>query len=486
MLSRNDAPRTWVSIVIVALLAIGIGGAIGFSLNKFPPIYVVAGLMAAIVAIVTIIKVELGLLALVVITYTRLSDVLVRTYNAPSIAKPFIGLLLVAIVLQWFFYARPPRNWGKAALLVLGNGLVIFISLFYAADYASAFAAIDDFWKDGLIAVIVVVLLRNRISLRRVTWALVAVGAFLGSISVYQYITGTFTNNYWGFGQAAVQNIAGSSEGYRIAGPIGDPNFYAQIMLVLVPVSFIRFLDEKSTALRLFALFGTAVTLLTVVFTFSRGAFLALAVMVLVLFYFKPPKPNQLMLVVLVGMALFRFIPADYTDRILTLPSLLLGDQQAVRSEISFLGRSSEMTAAWMMFADHPLFGVGASNYPIYYQQYSRRIGLDQRTEARQAHSLYLEVAAETGLAGIAIFSLILWNIFSSVWSSRKRLQEAGEIKYANLVLGFAVGILGYFSAAFFVHGAYPRYLWLLTGIALAIPQVTDSILTSGDKDKNA
>jgi len=188
---------------------------------------------------------------------------------------------------------------------------------------------------------------------------------------------------------------------------------------------------------------------------------------------------------VLIGMALFRFVPADYTDRLVTLSSLFTGNQQAVRGEVSFRGRSSEMTAAWMMFADHPLSGVGVSNYPSYYQRYSRRIGLDPRTEARQPHNLYLEVAAETGLAGIIIFSLILWNIFSSVWTSRKRLQDAGQTKDANLVLGFAVGIIGYFCAAFFIHGAYPRYLWLLTGIALAIPQVTDSILTSGGRDKN-
>ncbi|RPH60875.1 MAG: hypothetical protein EHM81_05410, partial [Chloroflexi bacterium] len=307
MLPQKTAPASGFSTLIVTLAAIGLGSVIGFSLSIFPPIYVVAGLLAVIVAIVTVLNVELGLLALVVITYTRLSDVLVHYYKAPSIAKPFIGLLLVAIALQWIFYARPPRNWGKAALLVSLYGLVIFLSLFYAANFENAMLAINDFWKDGLIAVIIVILLRNGPSLRRVAWSLIVVGAFMGSVSVFQYITGTFTNPYWGFGQAGLQNISGSSEGYRIAGPIGDPNFYAQIMLVLAPIALMRFLDEKNPTLRMFALYATGVIALTVIFTFSRGAFLALLLMVAVLFWFSPPKPNQLMVYVLIGVMLLRF-----------------------------------------------------------------------------------------------------------------------------------------------------------------------------------
>jgi O-antigen ligase len=137
-----------------------------------------------------------------------------------------------------------------------------------------------------------------------------------------------------------------------------------------------------------------------------------------------------------------------------------------------------------MMFADHPVFGVGVSNYPVYYQQYSRRIGLDPRTEARQAHNLYLEIAAEMGLAGIIVFSIILWNMFNGILSSWKRLKEAKERVNANLILSIAIGLIGYFGAAFFIHAAYPRYLWLLIGIALSIPQVADSVLNI-DGDKN-
>jgi O-antigen ligase len=489
MLRRDETPGSlniWASpTLLVTIIAIVLGLLFGLSVKSFSPLYLIVGLVGVIVSIITIFNPELGLLALVVITYIRLSDVAVHYYNAPSIAKPFVAFLIVVIFLQWLFYAKPARNWEKAAFLVFGYGLVIFLSLFYASNFDLASQAINDFWKDGLIAVIIVILLRNASSMRHVVWALIGVCIFLGSISVFQFLTHSFSNAYWGFGVAGLQNISGTSSGYRIAGPIGDPNFYAQIMVVLVPISYIRFLDEKRLILKALALYSTAVAVLSVVFTFSRGGFLALLVVIAVLFWFNAPKPTQLIFMVLLGFAMFRFVPTSYFDRLLTLPGLFTGSQQSVLGEVSFRGRASELTAAWMMFADHPILGVGAQNYPVYYQQYSRRIGLDPRTEARQAHSLYLEVAAEMGLAGLAIFVTILWNIFSSLTVSWRRLIQAGDKEHANYVLSIAIGILGYFTASLFIHGAYPRYMWILVGIALALPQVVDSILASGVKERD-
>ena len=43
-----------------------------------------------------------------------------------------------------------------------------------------------------------------------------------------------------------------------------------------------------------------------------------------------------------------------------------------------------------------------------------------------------------------------------------------------SFTLDFMAGAitLGYLVAALFLHNAYPRYLWLLVGIAFAIPEV--------------
>ena len=53
----------------------------------------------------TIARVEWGLVALVFMIWTNLSDVLFRYHHVPSIAQPFIALLFLAIVTRWVLFS---------------------------------------------------------------------------------------------------------------------------------------------------------------------------------------------------------------------------------------------------------------------------------------------------------------------------------------------------------------------------------------------
>ena len=46
-----------------------------------------------------------------------------------------------------------------------------------------------------------------------------------------------------------------------------------------------------------------------------------------------------------------------------------------------------------MMFTDRPLTGVGLGQYDENYQDYVAGLGIELRSEAREAHSMYLEVS---------------------------------------------------------------------------------------------
>jgi hypothetical protein len=103
-----------------------------------------------------------------------------------------------------------------------------------------------------------------------VIWTLLTIGLFLGALSVFQYVTGTFSANYGGFAKAEFHSIAGSTSGYRLTGPIGDANFYAQIMVVLIPIAIERMLHERKVFLKMLAALVGSAVYLTVIFTFSR------------------------------------------------------------------------------------------------------------------------------------------------------------------------------------------------------------------------
>ena len=116
------------------------------------------------------------------------------------------------------------------------------------------------------------------------------------------------------------------------------------------------------------------------------------------------------------------------------------------------------------MFFDHPSLGVGPGNYPARYVEYSQRIGLDPRPDARTPHNLYLETLAEVGLAGFLVFGFLLASAVAGAWHARRALPG----KDALLAEGIFVAVVGFLINGIFLHGAYPRYLWLVIGLGLA------------------
>ena len=470
--------KLWLSLGQGAIAAVlgTVAGTLIFQLEN--PFFAFAGALAILFSIITLSNVEFGLLVLIFISYTRFSDVLLEFHGAPSIAKPYIALLLVAIFVKWFVEKKIATGWGRSAILVGAYGLVVFSSLLYATDFKYALTAFLNFLKDGIIAVIIVILLRDWKTFQNVVWSLVLAGVFIGTISAYQGLTGTYDNDFGGFGQVGYRNIIGSTEGNRLSGPVGDPNFYAQAMLVLLPLALSRFLKEKGWFMRFLAGWTFLVVFLAVIFSYSRGAALAMVIMLLFNMFHSPPKLTDALIGMLLIIFLVSFVPNPYLERLSTI-SDIFGGRNGVLGDVSYRGRASEVFTAWLMFIDHPIVGVGVENYPVYYQSYSRRLGLDPRIEERQAHNLYLQVAAETGLFGILVFGFLLFSMLRGTLDAWRKLKISGLDSQASMVLSVATGIVGYLGAAMFIHAAYPRYFWVLAGIALAIPSVVENTLNN-------
>jgi O-antigen ligase len=475
----KSQPRQPAGLAIVfSILAVCLGGLLGWSVTLVPdPLYVWVGVIGLLIFLATLASVELGLLVLIFLTYTRFSDIAIAYHGAPSIARSFVVLLGIAILIRWAIFNERPEGWQRPTVLLGAYGLIGFASMLYAASPQRVEIALSDYIKDAAIAIIVVVLLQRGPPLRRVIWALLAAGIFMGTLSVLQYLTGSFENNFWGFAQAEWMQIVGDTNGYRLSGPVGDPNFYAQTMIVLVPLALERMLNERGWMLRLLAAWALLASILTVIFTFSRGGFIALAVVLVAMLIMIPRRTAYLPFLLIAGVVLLAVLPSGYGERIFTLQDVLAAGDTGLRTEdYALRGRVSENLTAWMMFREHPILGVGWSNFPLLYQEYAQRIGLAPEAEERAAHNLYLEVAAESGLVGLAVFGVLLWVLARSVLMAYRKFTQKGLALYASLSAALGVALLGYLTAAIFIHGAYPRYFWLLVGVILALPQVARNV----------
>lgn len=437
-----------------------------FSQEVLPAILVVSGVAAFGLVV---LRADIGLYLLAFISYLNLSDILIANANAPSIAKfTVVGLLVAVLLRRVLFGVR--LGGDPSCYMVLGLlWLVAGSSAFYADYPEESIEATEKLTKDILFAVLILMIVVDATSLRRLVWSLILAGIVMAGITVYQAVTGSFENDMFGLGKAELHQIVGEVADYRPGGPLGEPNMYAQVLLLLVPLTAERMANEKNWPLRIVAGLGFAVCVLAIIFTYSRGALLALVVVCVAMSIPLLRRP-RVALVALPMIALAVFLtPSAYVDRLqkVELPSTAGSDADG-----SLEGRRTEMLVAWRMFLDHPVLGVGMENYPLHFQEYVQKLGLPARHENRKAHSLYLQIAAERGLVGIASFAAVMWVALAGVLRGRHELRAAGRSTEAGIAGGVALSFLGYGVAAMFLHGDYGRYFWIMVGLAMCIGQL--------------
>jgi len=468
-------------IPLALILGMVAGFAIVFINN---PSHIFLALAGAVVFLLTLFSEEFGLVVLVFISYMRLSDILIEYNGFISIAKPFVAVLIVTIFIRWGVFGERPKGWEKPVILFGLLSLTGVFSLFYSPVPDRVWERLLDDAKDILIALIVVILLQKGIMFRRVLWTLITVGFILGTLSVFQYFTGTFNNDYGGFAISLEHQITDTVDDYRSTGPIGDPNFFAQIMVFLVPISLERFFHEKKTALRLISLWTFAASILTVIFTYSRGGFLALVAGLLIILIYFPPKGFQIPLIIISLVVFIALLPPNYVERLSTLTEFFQPRTTLRIEERSLQGRLSENLTALEMIKSNPLFGVGLSSYNYLFPQYSKKLGLALVATEREAHNLYLEVAAETGIIGFVVFIFVLGSCFQTIYNARRLFLKKSLNDYAGMVTGFMAGWIAYFVAATYIQNAFPRYFYLLLGIALSLRLVSQNAeLSNSTKD---
>jgi hypothetical protein len=88
---------------------------------------------------------------------------------------------------------------------------------------------------------------------------------------------------------------------------------------------------------------------------------------------------------------------------------------------------------------------------------------------------LYFEVATESGILGLSVFLLLIGLSIRYLLNARSEfLAIPGFQEYSHLATGLLIGFVGYLVAALFIHAAFPRYFYLLIGIAFSMPAIVE------------
>lgn len=464
---------------VTAVFALAIAASSGFVAAE-DPLLAVALATFALGAVIVMIQPDFATLVVVGVLYSNAAVVAVKFHGAPASVASLVPVLLVLPLAYHLWVRKQPLTLTPALPLVAAFGIVQALSAISAKEPEASWLVLEAFVLEGIgLYVIVTNVVRTFVTLRRIVWVLLLVGAILGAISLLQVATGTYRNDYLGFAQSGnperleekleEQRRAAPGEIVqpRVAGPIGEENRYAQILLVLLPLGLFRYWSERSRRLKLLAGVATILTGIGAALTLSRGAALAFALLLAIMAYRRYVNLSQIIAIVLGVVVLVAAVPA-YQARITTLfglssASLEEGGEAAADGAIR--GRAGEMGAAALVFADHPVIGVGPGNFPFYYPDYADRLGLRVHAELREAHSLFLDVAAETGVIGLVCFLGVIFVTLRELSRARRR-WHARDPEIANTAAGFELAIVAQLATGLFLQQGYIRYFWLLMALA--------------------
>lgn len=478
-------PAPWAAAT--ALAAVGLAAALG-AVAVSSPLVAVGLVGVTLLGMAILVRPSVATLVVVAILYSNAGVIAVHFHDVPSFVAAATPALLIPPLAAFIVLERRAIVVTSAFPWIVIFLLAQLISGIASTDAGTAFDTIVTFALEGIgLYFLVTNVVRSRDVIIAIVWILLAIGAFLGALSFYQDATGTYDNNYLGFAQPSEATVSsvdvglGTTAQFRLAGNIGEKNRYAQIMLMLVPLGLFMAIGERSRVRRILALGAAGVISLGVALTFSRGAAVGFVLLFGIMFLMGYLKWKHMLAVVLGAAIVLAAVPV-YAERLATLVAVSesVGSTGIDQADGAIQSRVTEGLAALLAWADHPIIGVGPGEFPQYYRQYAEIVGIRVLATDREAHNLYLGMAAELGLIGITVFLIIIGLTLRDLARARKAVR-AHDPMMADVTTGFILAIVAYLATGIFLHMSFVRYFWLMLALAAATALIAKAIAREGD-----
>ena len=473
--ARRRPPSTALLVLVIAIaIAAGLGALGGNS-----PVLAIAAAGALLIAVSMAIRPEVATLVVLAVLYSNAAVIAVQFHGVPAFAALAVPILLIVPVGYELVVRHRPVVMTSSFPLMIVFLLIQVLGTIFADDVTAASDELLTFLVEGIgLYFLVSNAIRSVETLRWAVWVLLAVGTILGALSLYQDATKTYDNNYLGFAQMSDALIDSATPARGLATAAGRPDRREEPLRpdhadarATRPV-----LGGERAARACRGLLpwgprepprsGSRLT-------FSRGAAVGFLIVLVVMIALGYIRPAQILLVG-VAVSLLLVVVPTYGNRLgslVDLTSAVGGDSSGGSPDGAVLSRATEGLTALLVFADHPLIGVGPGRFPSYYRLYADDVGIRVLNSDRQAHDLYLHIAAENGGLGLLAFLGILALTLRDLIRVRRRwLVERPEL--AAMATGLMLAVVTYMTTGLFLHLSYARYFWLVLAIAGAAAEI--------------
>ncbi len=261
------------------------------------------------------------------------------------------------------------------------------------------------------------------------------------------------------------------SSGRLTGGYTYDANDLALIANVTLPLAVWWILDRRLKG-RGFIVAGIPLLLYTVVKSDSRGGFLGMAAVMVgfgVLSWLKisPRLRKWSVAAVVVAVAGFPFLPAEYRDRVMTIADKEDYNMYSPRGRMAVWKRGIGYAK------EHPFVGVGISNFQIaegHISDLARNRAPGTGLKWSAAHNSFLQVTAEMGFIAGAIFLIMILRTIHTLTIKVARIGRANATGPPDLLpplLGLSVAAFA--VSSFFLSFAYYDLTYLLLALSTGV-----------------
>jgi O-antigen ligase len=376
---------------------------------------------------------------------------------------------LIALGISRMSAGQPILRFSPELAGVLGLAVVMVATAPFSIWPGGALnAMMDVYLKVALIFILLTHSIRSPALLRRVTWLIVLAMGYVAFRGCIDYVRGV----------NLVENgrLAGAT-----AGLMGNPNDFAMNMVTFLPFAVFTALGRDRVPKRMLAAGIAIVMVAAIVFTKSRAGMLGLALTAFVMLLQAGRFRARLVAALLVGsLVAVPLVPSSVWTR---LSSIVNQEEDATGSRQA---RKELMAMGWRTFLDRPFTGVGVNQFKNYNPP-------ERKVMWQETHNVVLQVLAELGMFGGAVFVFLMMRPIWSLTRTKRRLPReraprrptpatrAAALAFTPLegewmrahVAGCIAGFAGWFACAQFASIGYYWTFYYLLALIVAAHDIT-------------
>lgn len=404
--------------------------------------------------------------------------------------RPYFGILFFS----WISYFNPHMYTWSVARWIIPPAQLAAIATILGLPFAREKSRLMDMQREGFLLALLWVLFTMTTFTAATPqyawpqWMKVSKILFMTLLTIilicdrkklrYLFLVIAFSFGMLGAKGAIFSLLSGGEN--RVYGPdhsfIADNNALALALNMALPFLFFMARDEENRRLKKYLLACFWLSIISIIFTYSRGGLLAL-LGVGFLMLIKSKRKGLAALAATAGaLLLIVFVPQQWFERMETI--------KEYETDGSVQGRFNAWRFAWNLALARPLTGGGFETFqPELFAIYA-----PSPFDVHDVHSIYFEILGEHGFVAFALWAVLLLSCFASLRGLKRQARgNPSRFWLVNYCDMLEASLCAYLIGGAFLGQAYFDFFYHIVASIIILKKVArdeKALEVSGEIDQ--